>query len=118
MHMCSHELPRVLVHGGCSSVRVGSSGCFGVQILLVVTNELSQAYFTYTQVSTILTLPGLTLGLGGLCSKLAVLYYAPMLIKTTIMLQPQAYCAHTMLINIINLLHPAPMHAFIRVTSW
>ena len=41
-----------------------------------------------------------------------------MLVKTTIMLQPQAYYAHTMLMNIINLLHPAPMHPFIRVTLW
>ena len=58
------------------------------------------------------------LGLGGLCSILAVLCYAPMLVKTTIMLQPQAYYAHTMLMNIINSLHLAVgTHPFIQVTS-
>ena len=39
-----------------------------------------------------------------------------MLAKKTIMLQPRAYYSHTMLMNIINFLHQAPMHQFIRVT--
>ena len=49
----------------------------------------------------------LWLGSGGLCSILAVF---AMLLKTTFMLQPHAYYAHTMLMNIITLLHLAPMH--------
>ena len=42
-----------------------------------------------------------------------------MLVKTTIMLQPQAYYAHTMLMNIINLLHPhIHFSDLVAITKW
>ena len=42
------------------------------------------------------------IGLGGVCSKIPLLCYAPMPVKTTIMLQPHVYYAHNMLMNNIN----------------
>ena len=58
-------------------------------------------------------------GLGELCSILAVLCYAPMLVKATFMLQPQAYNAHTMLMNIIDSL-PLGIHSsdLMVITKW
>ena len=60
------------------------------------------ALFTIECSMSCIEQPPKDVGLGGLCSKIPILCYAPMPVKTTIMLQPQVYCAHNMLMNNIN----------------